>query len=210
MKISRAKRLVGLVATSSVMALSACNVLPQATPVDVYRLPPAAIVSPPEQARIDWSLRVARPQAIDLLNSSRIAVADGTRLNVYESARWSASATELWRDHVLDVFQQDGRFAEVSSDEEGVRADYELTGILRAFYSERTAEGREAVIVVDARLVDLAQRRTVQAQRFEVREQAADGRLSSVVDAFGEAADRLALELLDWTLGAAMLQRTTY
>lgn len=105
------------------VVLTACSILPGPGSMDVYRLPPSSIAAA-EEAAVDWGLRIARPSSDDLLGGTRIAVLpDGNRFSVYEGARWNLPAPELWRDHLLDAFHNDGRVRRLSSDGEMLGAD---------------------------------------------------------------------------------------
>ncbi|MOA57301.1 hypothetical protein D3C78_1814560 [compost metagenome] len=88
----------------------------------------------------------------------------------------------------------------MSSDDSRLTADLVLAGDLRAFQGEYRGGRVEARILLEARLVQSDTRRMVASRRFEVREAAAGENPAQVVTAFGTAADRLAAEVLDWTL----------
>ncbi|MFP3334339.1 hypothetical protein SB761_26985, partial [Pseudomonas sp. SIMBA_064] len=63
-------RLLALAAAVSLA--SACSILPQSEPVDLYRLPvnqPSRVAAP-----LDWSLRLNKPLASEVLAGPRIAV----------------------------------------------------------------------------------------------------------------------------------------
>ena len=62
-------------------------------------------------------------------------------------------------------------------------------------------DGRpEAVVRLDARLVHTATRRIVASHSFALRAPATDTAVPAVVQAFGAAADRLAAEVVEWTV----------
>jgi cholesterol transport system auxiliary component len=181
-------------------ALSACSLFPESTPQDIYRLPPSTVAASRGEAA-DIALRINHPAANDVLSSTRIVVVpEGNRLSVYTGARWSTPAPFLWRDHLLDAFRSDGRIARLSSAAEGLQADVELGGELRAFQTEYRAGLPEVVIRLDARLVEAASKRIIASRRFAVMEAVNGEDLPAVVDAFGRANDTLARELIDWTI----------
>lgn len=153
------------------------------------------------QSTVDWGLRIARPSSDDLIGGTRIAVLpDGNRFSVYEGARWKLSAPELWRDHLLDAFHNDGRIRRLSSDGEMLGADFELGGMLRAFQVEYRGGEPEVVIRLDARLVDVRTRQILASRRFNVTEPVHNDQVPQVVEAFGRAGDRLAGRIVDWTV----------
>ena len=128
-------RLVALAASLSLA--SACSILPQSEPVDLYRLP----VNQPSRTAVplDWSLRLNKPLASEVLAGPRIAVIpQGDVIRSYKGARWSDAAPVLLRNRLLDGFQRDGQVQRLSADDSNLQADYELAGeIGRASCRER-------------------------------------------------------------------------
>ena len=182
-----------------VAGLSACNILPEATPQDVYRLPSPELKAAKAEP-VELALRIYRPSANELLSTSRIVVVpQGNRLNVYPNARWSAPAPALWRDHLLEAFANDGRITRISRGSERLQSDLELGGRLQAFQVEYGAGRPEVVIRLDVYLVDSADRQIIATRRFAIREPAKGEDLPRVVEAFGRASEMLAAELIDWT-----------
>lgn len=198
-------RLLGYSALAAL--LGACSILPRAETPDVYLLP--AQQQPPRATpAVDWSLRVLAPRASQVLDSNRIAVQPrGDLLSVYKGARWADATPPLLRDRLLDAFRADGRIQALSSDEVSLQADLELGGDLRAFQGEYRDKGVEAVVVLEARLVRSATQRIVATRRFEVRQPAAGEKVPEVVTAFGQATDRLATEVVGWTLQQGQAQK---
>ena len=198
-------RLLGYSALAAL--LGACSILPRAETPDVYLLP--AQQQPPHATpAVDWSLRVLAPRASQVLDSNRIAVQPrGDLLSVYKGARWADGAPPLLRDRLLDAFRADGRIQALSSDEVSLQADLELGGDLRAFQGEYRDKGVEAVVILEARLVRSATQRIIATRRFEVRQPATGEKVPEVVTAFGQATDRLATEVVGWTLQQGQAQK---
>lgn len=193
-----------LLALAGTLGLAtACSILPETEPVDIYRLP----VSQPSRtvSALDWSLRLNKPLASEVLATPRIAVIpQGNVISSYKGARWSDPAPLLVRNRLLDGFQRDGRVQRLSADDSNLQADYELAGELQAFQSEYRAGGTvEVVIRYDARLVDGRSQRILASHRFEVRQPLADKQVSAVVAGFGNASDQLVGQLVDWTVAQA-------
>lgn len=179
--------------------LGACSILPPSEPLDVYLLPGAAL--PAHGGSVDWALRVGSPSSNQLLEGTRILVLpEPGRVNTYQGVRWSERTPQLVRDRLLDAFQDDGRVRALSSDEQRLQADLELVSDLRAFHSQYRDQRPEALIQLDVRLVDARSQRILASRRFSATQPAADASIDAVVAAFGQAGDRLARELVDWTL----------
>jgi len=195
-------RLLALAAALSLT--SACSILPQSEPVDIYRLP----VNQASQSAIpvDWSLRLNKPLASETLAGPRIAVIpQGDVLSSYKGARWSDPVPLLVRNRLLDGFQRDGRVQRLSADDSNLQADYELAGELQAFQSEyRDGGAVEVVIRYDARLVQGRSQRILASKRFEVRQPLADTQVSAVVAGFGAASDQLAGQVVNWTVAQSV------
>ncbi|MDM9591860.1 ABC-type transport auxiliary lipoprotein family protein [Pseudomonas guariconensis] len=194
-------RLLAWAATLSLA--TACSILPKTEPVDTYRLP----VNQPSRtaSALDWSLRLNKPLASEVLATPRIAVIpQGDVISSYKGARWSDPAPLLIRNRLLDGFQRDGRVQRLSADDSNLQADYELAGELQAFQSEYRAQDTvEVVVRYDARLVDGRSQRILASHRFEVRQPLADKQVSAVVAGFGNASDQLVGQVVNWTVTQA-------
>ena len=189
-----------MLALAVLSLLGACSILPKGEELTVYQLPVTG-AAPARGVEVDWALQINKPLASPLLDSTRIAVLpDGDRISAYQGVRWDDRGTLLLRDRLIDAFRADGRVGAVSSDDSRLATDLVLAGDLRAFQGEYRA-GRVAVhILLEARLVQSGTRRMLASQRFEVRKAAGGTAPAQVVTAFGLAADRLAVQVLDWTL----------
>lgn len=123
------KRAYQMIAPVALVLVSACSILPKADPSDVYRLPSAQAAT--QASPVAWSLRVAKPQTSEFLDSPRIAVVpNGDLISSYANSRWSDPAPVLLRNRLLDGFQRDGRVTLLSTDETNLQADFELGGQL--------------------------------------------------------------------------------
>ncbi|TRO26711.1 hypothetical protein EQ826_04480 [Ectopseudomonas mendocina] len=179
--------------------LSACSILPQSEPLDIYLLPGATL--PAQTQRVDWSLRVNSPVSNQLLDGTRIVVLpEPGRVNTYQGVRWSERTPQLLRGRMLDAFQDDGRVQALSNEEQRLQANLELVSDLRSFHSQYRDGIAEALIQLDVRLVDGRDQRILASRRFSVSQPASDTSIAAVVKAFGQAGDRLSRELVDWTL----------
>ena len=193
------KRVYPMIAPIVLALVSGCSILPKPDPSDVYRL---VSTQPTTQGTpISWSLRVAKPQTSEFLDSPRIAVVpDGNLISSYANSRWSDPAPVLLRNRLLDGFQRDGRVTLLSTDETNLQADYELGGQLQAFQSEYSGKVVDVVIRLDARLVRGSDQRIIASRRFEVRQPVGDTKVPAVVAAFGKAGDQLNGQVVNWVV----------
>ncbi|MGY4814411.1 ABC-type transport auxiliary lipoprotein family protein [Pseudomonas chlororaphis subsp. piscium] len=210
--MKRAYRPFGRLALAAGFALSgACSILPQADPVDIYRLPTAqSATAKPQGHAQPWSLRLTKPLASDALNSARIAVIpQGDVISSYKDARWSDPAPVLLRNRLLDGFLADGRVQLLGTDDSDVQTDLELGGNLQAFQSEYQGKAVAVVIRLDARLVRGYDQKILASQRFEVRQPLSDTKVPAVVAGFGQAGDALNRQVVEWTVkqGSQLVRR---
>jgi cholesterol transport system auxiliary component len=195
-----------LAAFALAVLLGGCSVLPRAESPDIYLLPGAAAAPAPASASAPatrGALRVDTPQAGRALDSSRIAVIPaGNVITVYQGARWSDRAPRLLRDRLIDAFRANARFTAVSSDDANFQTDLELAGDLRAFQAEYAAGTPVVVIRYDAQLVQPHAQKILATRQFEVHQPVAGKAVPQVVVAFGQAADALAAQVVDWVNAA--------
>lgn len=201
------KRSAFVITACAILSLSACSsILPQGNAFDIYQLPTsAASVAANTAPAVDWQLRVDSPEASSLLSSSRILVEPKPGLvSIYHGARWAQRTPQLLRDRLINAFHANGQVHGISSDDDGLIADYKLDSTLRAFQAEYQGSGAPVVVLqLDARLVRSGSKRILAARRFDVTERAAGTNVAQVVTAFGQAADKLSSKLVAWTLSQA-------
>ncbi|MCE8015205.1 hypothetical protein HOP62_03830 [Halomonas sp. MCCC 1A17488] len=182
------------------LLLAGCNLVPEQTRIALYELPSHRLEPAPGEAT-RATLRLETPHTSGLLDGSRILVVPQPHQpRAYEGARWADDMPQLIRNHLLDAFQDDGRIVHLVPDDSAVSADLALLSDLRVFHAEYRDGLPEATLRLDARLVDTRSQRLVASRRFEQRQRAESEAIPSVVEAFGRVADRLAREMVDWTV----------
>lgn len=198
---------LGLLLATAAMA-SACSILPEKEPVDTYALPGtlAQRATGVSSAGISPSLRVVRPVAGGAIAGKRIVVMpEPDQFSVYQGAVWSEPAAQLVRDRIVDAFLADGRLPAITTDE-GVmaHADLLLSSQLRDFQS--VYENGQPVVVVrlDAHLLQASTNRIIASRSFAHRHAVVGKEVPQVVEAFGAASDRVAQDLVDWTVQHAV------
>ena len=191
-----------LVLAAAAVIASACNVLPEQQRLATYQLPAASVPKSGGSA-LPLSIRVSAPNAGQFTGGNRILVLRGTtQVSVYEGSRWVDPPPALLRNRLSDAFRLDGRFRSVTTDSANVVADVELGGELDSFQAEYEGGKPAARIRYDA-VLTLRGKPEVHTRRFEVSEPVQGAQVPEVVDAFGRAADRLAADVIAWTVERA-------
>jgi cholesterol transport system auxiliary component len=140
----------------SSLPLAGCgNLLGPGEPSQIYVLKPAtpapANGAPPSGA-VNWALQVLIPSATDALDGQRIALSRGdTMLDYYANAVWPDRLPLLVQTALLSAFQDSGRIASVSREQDALFADYTLAIEVRDFsahYSDPDGAPRVVVMLV--------------------------------------------------------------
>jgi cholesterol transport system auxiliary component len=187
----------------SMLLLANCSILPEQVPVDLFQLPAPTVQASGNGPRLA-SLRIERPLSSEALGGSRLLIMTAdNQFQALPNIRFAAAVPALWRDWLLDAFWRDGRVTGLSSASEGLQAELELGGTLRAFHVDYTGSQAEAFIQYDATLIDTSERTIIASRRFEARHALSTVDAAAAVAALGVAANELARELLEWTLREA-------
>lgn len=183
-----------------VLLISACSVLPEQVPVDLFQLPAPSVQAATGGPRLS-TLRIARPVSSEALSGNRLLIMTANnQFQAFPNMRLAAPVPLLWRDWLLDAFWRDTRIGGLSAASEGLQAELELGGTLRAFQVDYAGPQAQAVIQYDATLIGTAGRQIVASRRFEARESLDSVDASAAIVAMGIAADRLAVELIEWVV----------
>lgn len=203
---NRLPRGLGLVVCT--VALSACSVLPDSTPMAVYQLPAVSLTaignaaSLQSHARSASSLQVDTPYSQHLLDSQRILVQPpgSYQVNVYQGAQWADTSPVMVRNRITAVLRQQIAGLIVSTDSTRLQTNWRLKGELEEFQVNYDAAVPVVHIRFNATLVQSAKERAVAAQTFTVKQPANGTQLPEVVTAFGLATDQLSAELARWLM----------
>lgn len=167
--------------------------------VKVYS-PQVRIVPDPSWPQADWQLSIATTAANAALDSNGIAVRPTpNELQTYKGAAWSDDAPNLLETAVVAAFEDSGKLAAVTRYGGGSRGDIGLVMEVRSFESVYAGATPEAVIEVQARLVDLGGDAVV-SRRFRQAVPVSGVQVPQVVDAFGTAMSAVSKDIVGWTL----------
>jgi cholesterol transport system auxiliary component len=167
--------------------------------VKVYS-PQVRVAPDPSWPAVGWQLSVATSAANSALDSNRIAVRPSpNELQTYKGAAWSDDATNLLETAVIAAFEDSGKVPAVARYGGGSRGDIGLVMEVRAFESVYAGATPDAVIEVQARLIDLGGDAVV-ARRFRHAVPVSGVEVPQVVDAFGAAMSAVSKDIVGWTL----------
>ena len=175
-----------VVAAALAMALAGCASGGSST---VFDLTPA---HPPAERPLAAQIRFEQPVATADLDSERILVRNGQQLALLPGARWPQQLTTLFRDRLVESFQNAGLARSV--DGGAASANYALDINLRAF--ELDASTSEAHVEAVAKLVSLTSGRIVAVDIYSQRVPVASAEPAAVIAALGEASDAVMTDIV--------------
>ncbi|WP_372971789.1 ABC-type transport auxiliary lipoprotein family protein [Marinobacter sp.] len=182
------------------LTLAACTVFPEKPAHKIFQLPVPAIKESADES-FDTALRISAPMAVAPIDSTRILVKpDSHEIRAYQGARWGNRAPVIVGNHLVEAFRQDGRLVTVVSDTSPARSDLTIVGDLTRFQAEYQNGSPVVHMQLNLQLIDERTRETLSNKRFNVRSQASDESVESVVEAFGQASSELARNVIDWTM----------
>ena len=120
---------------------------------------------------------------------------------------WADDAPDMLETAVVAAFEDSGRIGSVSRYGGGSRGDFALVLELRAFESVYRGPTPDAVVEVQARLVDLKSDR-VSSKRFLHTVPVAGVEVPQVVTAFGDAMSASSRDIVGWALVEGQRLRT--
>jgi cholesterol transport system auxiliary component len=138
-------------------------------------------------------LAVLRPRVRAGLDTDRIAALYPDRhMDYYADVRWSGPLDEVLQDLTVQQFHVNPGLRNVSADVSVFASTYWLEIEVMEFQAEYSAAGGPPTVHVhfQARLGNSGDRHVVARFEPDVREAAADNRMSAIVDAYNRAADQ--------------------
>jgi len=162
--------------------------------------PPVKIQADPAWPKADWQVSVGVQAANQLLDSTTIAVRPTPNvLQTYRGARWADTAPDLLQTAVVEGFEDSGRIAGVARFGGSTRGEFGLLLEIRSFETVYAGGAPEAVIEVQARLLQFRGRAST-SQRFRHAVPGAGADIDSMVAAFGQAMTLVTRDVVGWTL----------
>jgi cholesterol transport system auxiliary component len=168
----------------------------------IYVMEPAITAAPAGQPAT-WALAVDVPDALDSIDTRRIALikSDGT-LDYYANAVWPDRMPILVQTALVAGFQASGRVPSVARTQDALHADYELGSELRDCAAHYSApDGVPSVTVNIMAQMSTAHGRKIVAS-FAARQQVPAGQNSTgaVVAAFNAALGAAVGQIVEWAV----------
>lgn len=189
--VSRRAVLAGLGGAAAL--LGGCELLPEvSTPTDLYTLTPKTTFEH-DLPRVNWQLVVELPVAAAGLDTTRIALQRTPyTLEYYARAAWTDNAPAMVQTLIIESFESTGSILAVGREAIGLRADFILKTDLREFqaiyYEGEQPDGAPAILVrMNAKLVQMPERRIVSSNTFQYRAEAASNSFKDIIEAFDTA-----------------------
>jgi cholesterol transport system auxiliary component len=148
--------------------------------------------APSPGAVIPADLAVLKPKLRTGLETDRIAVLYPDRhLDYFADARWSGPLDDVLQDFAVQEFHTHANLRTVSGDASVFPSAYWLEMEVTDFQAEYTSAAAAPTVHVQilARVGNSGDRRVLGRFVANARQQAADNRLSAIVDAYARAAD---------------------
>jgi cholesterol transport system auxiliary component len=190
----------------ALFVLAGCGgILPKPAANQIYLLKPMP-VPPAAGPKVDWALVVRRPDAIDSLDTNRIAIMrSADTLDYYANAQWPDRLPELVANELVQGFRESGRITQVSRMHEGLHADYVLQTQLHDFEARYdTPDGAPTIVIrIGAQLVARKTRSAVGSLIAAQSAPAAANSIDAAVQAFDRAMGAAVRQIVDWTLQTA-------
>ena len=145
-------------------------------------------------------LAVLRPRVRAGLNTDRIAALYPDRhLDYYADVRWSGPLDEVLQDLAVQQFHANPALSNSAAEASVFSSPYWLEIDVTDFQAEYTTAGGAPTVHVhlQARLGNSGDRQVLRRLEPDVRETAADNRMSAIVDAYNRAADEALSEIGD-------------
>ena len=192
-----------LIATSSIVPLAGCSVLPDPPAARIYRLRPPLANDPPNGRIIHKRLVVEISTASESLDTDRIAlIRNRTRFDYYENSIWTDRVPLLMQGLLVEAFENDGTIAEIANDSGTLTPDYVLVTEIRDFEASYVSPGDQppAVIVASTfSLVRMPERHMVDRMLVTETSSASQNSLDSIVEAFDVAVGKILVRSVAWT-----------
>jgi cholesterol transport system auxiliary component len=200
-RVSRRRVLAGL---GGMTLLGGCGVLPELSePVNLYTLTPKTTFGN-SLPKVGWQLIVELPVAAAGLDTARIALQHTPyTLEYFARSAWTDNAPAMVQTLIIESFESTGSILAVGREAIGLRPDFILKTDLREFqalYFNNEGTAPAIFVRMNAKLVQMPERRIVSSNTFDARVQAASDSFKDIIEAFDDALGRVIKSIVVSTL----------
>jgi cholesterol transport system auxiliary component len=183
--------------------LAGCELLPKVSePVQLYTLTPKTTYKKP-LPQAEWQLVVEEPTTAAGLNTPRIALSRTPfTLDYYADAAWTDNAPLMVQGLLIESFESTRSIVGVGREAIGLRPDFILRTDLREFGATYLGDDPvpEIVVRINAKLVQMPERRIVAFTTTERRMKSATPSFDDVLVAFDETLGGVLKDIVIFTL----------
>jgi ABC-type uncharacterized transport system auxiliary subunit len=154
---------------------------------------PAGSVTGAPTTPVDIS--IARPDFAPGLDTDRIAVLKGHKLDYYRRVRWGGRTVEVVQSMLVASINDQQLFRSVTAEQARVANDYMVDIEVRHFETDTNGAMPEAHVMIIGRVIRVVDRKLVTTVSGEARVAATQDRMSEVAAAFESAARKVSLDL---------------
>ena len=166
----------------------------------MLRATPSTVAADPAGNSLPSDLAVLRPRVRAGLDTDRIAALyPDRRMDYFADVRWSGPLDEVLQDLAVQQFHANPGLRNVSAEASVFGSTYWLEIEVADFQAEYSAAGGAPTVHVhlQARIGNSGDRHVLGRFEPDVREAAADNRMSAIVDAYNRAADNALAEIAE-------------
>jgi cholesterol transport system auxiliary component len=166
----------------------------------MLRATPSTVTADPAGNSLPSDLAVLRPRVRAGLDTDRIAALyPDRRMDYFADVRWSGPLDEVLQDLAVQQFHSNPGLRNVSAEASVFGSTYWLEIEVADFQAEYSAAGGAPTVHVhlQARIGNSGDRHVLGRFEPDVREAAADNRMSAIVDAYNRAADNALAEIAE-------------
>jgi cholesterol transport system auxiliary component len=116
-----------------------------------------------------------------------------------EGAQWSDTVPKMVQAKLVEAFENSASTGATAKPGDGLVIDFQLVSDIRRF----EVLNRQATIEISIKLLSDSSGKVVETRIFEVSATSASGTAENYVNAFDEAFDRLARDIIKWVLSRA-------
>lgn len=146
---------------------------------------------------------ILEPSAVKVLDSEQIVIKpSASEVQYLANAQWSDRLPKLLQARLVETFENTGRARAVSRPGEGLVIDYQIVTDIRAFQGTIGSGISQARVALSVKLVSDRTGKVVRSKVFEETAQISGAGGLEVVIGLDRAFDRVAREIVTWTLSA--------